>query len=155
MSGEAHRLRMARYRAKTRGSRCGRCSRPLDSKDFRLRCPICLAEDAEKKHPEKEHDTELHAEYLVRARASRARCEATDLSLDDLVRAGMSLQVDRIDPARGYVDGNMQIVASYLNALKGRERSWPWWAIDEVRSRVECAKVDASEARFYMPEWGY
>jgi hypothetical protein len=73
-------------------------------------------------------------------------CDTTGLTLIELARGEMTLQVDRIDPERGYVAGNMQVIASLLNRLKARERSWPEWAAHEVHER--CTEL-SDEARVY------
>lgn len=129
---------MREYRARTAGARCRRCSSPDLLPGLRS-CSRCLALDIERKHPDKRHDTMHHARLLELTRRPLARCEASGLTLEQLAKVGYVLQVDRINPARGYVPGNCQVIACWLNRLKARHDSWPWWAPGELREIVRGA----------------
>ena len=130
--------RMRAYRERHRGVRCRRCSRKPVLAGIRS-CAWCLALDLEKSHRGMRHDTAAHAYALAVARMPSTTCEASGYTSADLAAAGLSLQVDRINPRRGYVLGNMQFLTSYLNRMKGRERSFPEWCLDELRERMERA----------------
>jgi hypothetical protein len=77
---------------------------------------------------------------LVRAQRPIARCAASGLTPGDLAIVGQCLCVDRINPWRGYVRGNMQLLASSPNSLKGRSAAVPYWAPDELRDEVRRAQ---------------
>lgn len=150
---ERHRTLMRSYRQAAAGKKCSRCGSLV--LDKLRRCSWCLAKDSERRHPDKRHDTFEHAELIERCRNMDTRCDASGITLRRLLKADMHLEVDRIDPREGYTVPNMQVITSLLNRLKAREASWPWWAIEEVRSRVENAENQVDEFRAYMPEGGY
>lgn len=131
-------LRMRRYRANHRGSRCARCSRPTVGLDAGT-CLSCLAVILERRLPLLAHDPAMHAGYLALARLDDSRCAVSGYSLADLrgcLGHPMALQVDRIDSRRGYVSGNMQLLCSYLNRMKGRALNVPADALSELRERM-------------------
>ena len=131
-------LRMRRYRANNRGRRCARCSAVLVGLD-RGTCLPCLAVILEARLPGLAHDPALHAGYLALARLEDTRCAVSGYTLDALrscLGNPMELQVDRIDPRRGYVAGNMQVMTSYLNRMKGRDPEVPAAALIELRERM-------------------
>ena len=144
---------MREYRKRNAALRCRRCSR-TDLLPGLRSCSRCLALDMERKHPDKRHDTAHHARLLELTRRPLARCEASGLTLEQLASAGYVLQVDRIDPARGYVPGNCQVIACWLNRLKARHRSWPWWAVDELRDLV-LRRAEYGDAVAFMPADAY
>lgn len=146
-----HREQMKRYRAASVGVSCTRCGAPVVGK--LRRCELCLAQDTERRHPDMRHDTRAHAMLIFKAHQVDARCSATGYTLRELRKAGMHLEVDRRDSDRGYTAANMQVVASYLNRMKGRHASWPDFAVHELHERVRLAGVlDAEgETRAWMP----
>lgn len=66
-----------------------------------------------------------------------APCAVTGLSLEQLREYGLRLEVDRINPARGYVAGNMQVVCSRINRAR---QTWgddlPPDVVDDLREMV-------------------
>lgn len=144
---------MRDYRKRNSSIRCRRCS-SMDLLPGLRSCARCLALDMERKHPDKRHDTAHHARLLELTRRPEAKCEASGLTLEQLAKVGLVLQVDRIDPARGYVPGNCQVIACYLNRMKARFDSWPWWAVGELRDRVAGA-ASYGDAVAFMPEGAF
>lgn len=128
-------IRVRMYRAATRGARCGRCS-SSEILPGRLRCARCKALDAERKPwvAHLRHDTDDHAAFIREAHDDLTRCALSGLTLEELRGAGYSLQVDRIDSRRGYVRGNLQVIACRLNRQKQAfgDRLPEWCARDLV-----------------------
>jgi hypothetical protein len=121
----------ARWRARVAAQgRCASCGRP--KLNGNRRCSWCLAYDLEKRLPGLAHDRNAHALMLEASHDPEARCEASGLAGDDLARIGQRLTVDRIDSGRGYVTGNMALLASRLNRMKGRLPKVPWWEVDRL-----------------------
>jgi hypothetical protein len=120
----------AKYR-ETHPSRCARCA----STALRGRsCAWCLAVFAERRTPGLDHDTRHHAVMFALTANPSARCAASGLSLAQLSTLGERLEVDRIDPHRGYVRGNCQLLARSLNRSKGRTDAPAEWRVDELRA---------------------
>jgi len=135
------RERWQRARAAYRARHPERCSRCASLRNLRGKwCSWCLAEDRERRLPGVSHHRREHARMLVRAQRQLARCSASGLTARELASIGQRLDVDRINPWRGYVIGNMQLLASSLNSLKGRSPSVPHWAPDELRDEVRRAQ---------------
>ena len=108
-----------RWRKANAGRLCLRCCSEPPMPGSR-RCAWCRAKDAERKPwlAHLRHDTAEHALMVADAHAPGSACEASGLRLEELVPFGLRLEVDRIDSRRGYVRGNMQLLASRLNRAK-------------------------------------
>lgn len=63
-------------------------------------------------------------------------CAISGYSNLTLAKLGEHLEVDRIDPKRGYVKGNCQCIASSLNMFKGTRKEVPKYAIKLLRKKV-------------------
>lgn len=121
----------ARWRAKVKSQggcrRCGGTRLPGT-----LHCGWCLAYDLEKARPGMEHDRAEHALMLSRSHRETSRCAASGLTSSELRSIGSRLTVDRIDNDRGYVRGNMQLLAWRLNWAKGQGSRIPDWEVDRL-----------------------
>ena len=71
-----------------------------------------------------------------------ATCAVTGYSRLALLKVGDRLSVDRIDPRRGYVRGNMRVIALSLNVAKGVGVGVPERAIQRLVRRMERVKGD-------------
>lgn len=126
--------RMRRYRRLHAGVRCSRCA-STDLLPGLHRCAWCRALDAERKPhvAHLRHHTAAHAEAIRLAHAPAAVCALSGLTLAELLDAGLRLDVDRINGARGYVRGNLWVIASRLNRQKQAfEDRLPAWCVDEL-----------------------
>lgn len=135
---EMWRLSRRKYRAKHL-HRCHRCA--SEALPRIRKCAWCLALQTEALKPGLEHDTLHHAEMLLRSRCRDSECAASGLTLEQLLRVGQTLQVDRINPYRGYVRGNCQLLAASLNRAKWRHEAPPEW---EVEALVRQAQLGPS-----------
>lgn len=145
---EKERAKKARHRAKVKaaGKLCVGCvSRPRDLEG--QLCSRCRAETKATRMPEVQHHVPELAIMLRRARRPDARCAITGLTLAQLQLIGQRLEVDRIDSARGYVPGNMQLLAARLNHSKHTYEAPSMWAIESIESAVR-----AAEDPTYVPE---
>ena len=145
---EAWRRARAAYRAR-HPERCSRCARKRDLPG--KWCSWCLAEDRERRLPGVSHHRYEHARMLVRSWRAGSRCAASGLTAAELAGVGERLVVDRINPFRGYVRGNVQLLAARLNNLKGRGPAVPSWAVAELRERLE--RQPSPEARIMRELW--
>lgn len=59
-----------------------------------------------------------------------------------LRKIGESLTVDRINPARGYVPGNVQLLAKSLNEEKKHTRRAPQRAVEKLLRKLESVTND-------------
>lgn len=114
-------------------TKCILCRRPSTKRRV---CFRCTAIKAEARHPEMAHDTLEHIRMLTARHKKYARCRASGISLLTLEKMGEVLTVDRINPYRGYVRGNMQLLARYLNSAKGVKRKVPKAAIKRLRRKM-------------------
>jgi len=131
-SREQMRRWKATFRKRHRTTRCGHCSRALNL-DGLHQCSRCLALLLERPTcGELRHDTAAHARMLEAARNPLSRCAASGLTLYELAKVGLSLQVDRIDPRRGYERGNMALLAAPLNRAKARGFVVPRYALEAL-----------------------
>ncbi len=73
---------------------------------------------------------------FLAAKDPRSRCAATGIAQFTLVKVGEPLEVDRIDPTKGYVRGNMQLLARSINNEKGVREAPPEWVIAWVRGKA-------------------
>jgi hypothetical protein len=98
------------------------------------------------------HDLDLHAVFLAGTHSDIARCEVLGRSLFALRKVGEKLSVDRIDPSRGYVEGNMRLLTLTLNKEKGDKLTIPrgsmnrilkglWRTVDDRHSAVPGAII--------------
>lgn len=108
-----------RWRRENRGRICSRCwsGPPLAGLS---RCAWCRAKDAERKPWVRRlaHDTGEHALAIEAAHSGGGVCALSGLDAGALHEYGIRLEVDRIDSRRGYVRGNLQVIASRLNRAK-------------------------------------
>lgn len=74
---------------------------------------------------------------LEAANDPRSVCAVLGRSLFALRKVGQKLTVDRIDSTKGYVDGNMQLLASDLNSAKGVSMEVPWRSVHLILRRLE------------------
>lgn len=69
-------------------------------------------------------------------------CSATGRSLHTLRKIGEKLTIDRINPRRGYVPGNVQLLAGTLNDDKKHHRRAPQRAVQALLRRLEGVTTD-------------
>jgi hypothetical protein len=69
-------------------------------------------------------------------------CAVTGRSLLSLMKCGQRLTVDRLDSTKGYVEGNMQLIAGDLNSSKGIRDEVPQHAIHILLSKLNRVKDD-------------
>ena len=139
-----------RSKAKTRSSkvRCWWCGRKVANIVY---CTRCRALKAEAKHPKLVHDTLEHMRYIRAKDNPRSRCAASGYSLIALRKIGEKLTVDRIDSTKGYVRGNMQLLAASLNSAKGRLDRVPMSAMRSIERKMRrCAHDKLSGTRHYL-----
>jgi hypothetical protein len=92
-------------------------------------------------------DLILYKMFKRMTRRPSTRCAVTGISLKTLRKIGDSLSIDRIDSNRGYVEGNMQIIALSLNIAKKKAGRVPPYAIKRLMraiERVAVSKLDAA-----------
>lgn len=78
----------------------------------------------------------------------KARCSASGYSVIALRKVGDQLTVDRIDSSKGYVRGNMQLLAASLNSAKGQQPRVPVGAIRALERKMRrCANDKLSGHR--------
>jgi hypothetical protein len=63
-------------------------------------------------------------------------CAVTGRSLFALRKVGEKLSIDRIDPQKGYIDGNMQLLTMSLNSAKGMGDHVPQVAINRLLRKL-------------------
>lgn len=74
---------------------------------------------------------------MLKARhKKRSRCRASGISALTLEKMGQVLTVDRIDPRKGYMRGNMQLLSMCLNSAKGASLKVPRAAVKRLRRRM-------------------
>lgn len=91
-------------------------------------------------------DIILYKMYKRATRKAATVCEISGLSLKTLRKIGDKLSIDRIDSNRGYVKGNMQIIALSLNVAKKRAGHVPRSAINRLLRMVERVAVNKLDA---------
>ncbi len=96
--------------------------------------------------PHLTHDTKEHARMVALSHAETSQCAITGRSLLALRKIGRRLEVDRIDSTRGYVEGNMQLLADDLNSAKGARDEVPQRAINWLLDRLEHTVNDSLSA---------
>lgn len=101
------------------------------------RCEWCLAASSEWALPKLCHSRAAHAQMLLLSRRVDSVCACTGRSLFALRKIGQTLEVDRIDSTKGYVEGNMQLLTAYLNQAKGTAKNVPRWAINSILRRLD------------------
>lgn len=74
-------------------------------------------------------------------------CSATGRSLLALRKIGEKLSVDRINPQRGYVPGNVQLLAMSLNEEKNNQRRAPRRKVNELLRRLQHVTEDILSSR--------
>lgn len=81
-------------------------------------------------------DIELYTLMWDIAHDPTTCCEITGLSLHDLRKVRDSLSLDRIDNDLGYIQGNIRIIATSLNAARGDNTDVPPRAISKLTKRL-------------------
>jgi len=140
--------RESQRRARERRPRniCSRCgARP--SLFATTRCGRCASYNRERALPHLQHDVLSHTRMVERCFEPTAQCSITGRSLIALRKIGRRLSVDRIDSTRGYVEGNMQLMADDLNSAKGNRMEVPASAINWLLYRMEHTVHDCHSAR--------
>jgi len=89
-----------------------------------------------KREPDQTHDRDFLAKMLLACHNPASCCSATGRSLHALRKIGDKLSVDRINPRRGYVPGNVQLLALSINEEKQVHRRPPQSAINSVLRRL-------------------
>jgi hypothetical protein len=82
-------------------------------------------------------DVAVYREAMLATHSLTARCDILGRSLFALRKVGERLSIDRIDPGRGYVAGNMRLIAMSLNTAKGTNKEVPQWAINKLLRKLE------------------
>lgn len=86
-------------------------------------------------------DVDLLADLYQRSYDPRERCSVTGLALHDLKKLRDKLSVDRIDPTKGYIGGNMRLISLKLNIAKGIRTSIPPAIIRRYLRRLDRIRV--------------
>lgn len=89
---------------------------------------------------------------LVLSHMPNAVCAATGLSAFRLAKHGLRLTVDRIDPALGYIQGNMQLLTCRLNEAKGVGLEVPAGAVATLLRQAERTTEDVHSAHPAPPK---
>lgn len=103
-----------------------------------MRC-VAVRREAKVEGP---HDLEAHVALLLAGVQAASRCRITGRSAHALWKVGDRLSVDRIDPRKGYVEGNMQLISFYLNLTKGDGLAVPAWAVRRLERRLARTNED-------------
>lgn len=138
---QVHRRSKAKSRKKR--IRCWWCGRLTGQIVY---CTRCRALKAERKHPDLVHHTEEHMRYIRAKDNPKARCRISGYSVLALRKVGEMLTVDRIDSTKGYIRGNMQLMAASLNSAKGQSRTVPGAAIQRLIRRMRRVAHDRFSA---------
>ena len=105
-------------------------------------CSRCHAKQRERDLPHLEDDLVEHTMMVEAAHHPESRCAVLGRSLLNLRKAGQKLSVDRIDSAKGYVPGNMQLLALDLNVAKRDGTHIPQAVIHMILTKLERTKDD-------------
>jgi len=138
---ETKRTQQAQARKSRSPGLCYRCG-ARDSLPQTRHCARCMSYLRERTLPHLEHDLEAHALLMTLSCDPQARCQVTGRSLLALRKVGQRLSVDRQDSTRGYVDGNMQLMALDLNSAKGAGQSVPQRAVHLLLTKLAQVKDD-------------
>lgn len=138
---EQKRIQQRRLRNSRSLGRCYRCG-SRDSLPMTRHCARCYAYFRERSLPHLEHNLEAHMKVVLLTRNPTSVCLISGRSLLALRKVGLTLTVDRLNSQLGYVEGNMQLLASDLNSAKGAETHVPQSAIHRLISRLDQTKND-------------
>lgn len=105
-------------------------------------CAGCRAHKAAKRKSSLEHDIPYLARMFEACYDARSCCSATGRSLLALRKVGEVLSVDCINSRRGYVPGNVQLIALSLNTEKADQRRVPIRALNALLSKLEHVTED-------------
>lgn len=105
-------------------------------------CVWCRAGKIARREKDQEHDVAFLAIMVKACHDPAACCSGTGRSLLALRKIGEKLSVDRINPRRGYVPGNVQLLASKLNEEKRTNRRVPRKALDSLLRKLEGVTED-------------
>ena len=100
-------------------------------------CAECRAIKRVRQVPEQDHSVSFLAIMLSASHSPESCCSATGRSLHALRKVGERLSVDRINPERGYVPGNVQLIAMCLNEEKRTYRRVPQAAVNALLRKLE------------------
>jgi hypothetical protein len=92
------------------------------------------------------HHTVEHMRFIRGKDNPKARCCVSGYSLLALRKIGEFLTVDRIDSSKGYVHGNMQLMAGSLNSSKGQARRVPQSAVNGLIRKMRRVANDRFSA---------
>lgn len=89
---------------------------------------------------------EVLAAALHQRQQKASRCAITGLSTIALGKIGTQLSVDRVDNTKGYIKGNVRLIAACLNSAKGSRRDVPPVAVKRLMERHERVRHDELSA---------
>lgn len=138
---EQKRIQQQRARSVRSSTLCYRCGmrEPLP---MTKHCARCAAYFRERSLPNLEHDLERHAMFIQACSLPTSICSITGRSLLALQKVGQKLTVDRVRSNLGYLNGNMQLMASDLNSAKGARKDVPQSAIHRLLTKLAHTKDD-------------
>lgn len=138
---EQKRIQQMRARKSRSFGVCYRCG-ARETLPLTKHCARCSSYFRERTLPHLEHNLEKHAELMTASWNPLTRCIITGRSLVALRKVGQRLTVDRIDSRKGYVEGNMQLMAGDLNSAKGVSERVPHSAIHRLLAKLQHTKDD-------------
>lgn len=116
-------------------------------------CAGCRAHKAVKRKSNLEHDVPYLARMFEACYDARSCCSATGRSLLALRKVGEVLSVDCINSRRGYVPGNVQLIALSLNTAKQHERRVPQHALNALLRKLEHVAEDRLSFETGAVQW--
>ena len=121
--------------------KCHECGSREPIEGLKL-CAACRSRKIIRREHRQTHNASF-LELMLRACYDPASCcSSTGRSLLALRKVGERLSVDRINPNRGYVPGNVQLLAMSLNAEKNSQRQVPRRALDALLRKLEHVTED-------------
>lgn len=94
-----------------------------------------------------EHDPAFLEKMLGACHDPASCCSATGRSLLALHKIGECLSLDRINPRRGYVAGNVQLLALSLNTEKAGRQIAPQRAVNAMLKKLQHVTEDRLSAQ--------
>jgi hypothetical protein len=101
-----------------------------------VNCSRCWAINKQRNNVGLEIEILPYMQMLQQSHDWHERCVVTGRSLFALKKVGDKLSIDRIDPKKGYVVGNMQLLALSLNIAKGTKPMVPQAAINRLLRKL-------------------
>lgn len=105
-------------------------------------CAECRAHKRVKQVPDQRHNLPFLISMLAACYDPASCCSATGRSLHSLRKIGERLSLDRINPRRGYVPGNVQLLVMSLNEEKKVNRRVPQSSVNALLKRLESVSHD-------------